>query len=107
MPLEDVFFGAFADELDKMAETETSTIGGERITEKKGKLTQDLGKPPSQASEAELEHYIEAGGSPAERQKRMARVNLFRAHMKGVKAQTGIKPHAPKVEPGEGSIKKE
>lgn len=84
--------------LEKISETETSEIGGKKIKEKEGKLTKDLGKPPSEASEEELKRYIEAGKTEEERRKRMARVNLARAHMKGVKAQHGKGPSMPDVE---------
>jgi hypothetical protein len=84
--------------LEKISETETSEIGGKKIKEKEGKLTEDLGKPPSEASEEELKRYIESGGTEEERRKRLARVNLARAHMKGVKAQHGHGPNMPDVE---------
>ena len=87
--------------------TQTSTIGGKRIKEKAGKLTKDLGKPPSEASAAELKRYVEAGKTPAERKKRQARVNLARAHVKGAKARhPGSKVKGiPAVKPGKGAIK--
>ena len=65
---------------------QTSTIGGKKIKEKKGKLSSDLGKPAMQASEKELKAYINAA-SGKEKQKRVARVNLMKAHKKGHKAQ--------------------
>ncbi len=67
-------------------ETQTSTIDGHKIKEKKGKLSGDLGKPAFQASQKELDNYVDAA-SGAEKQKRVARVNLMKAHKRGHKAQ--------------------
>jgi hypothetical protein len=67
--------------------TKVSKIGGERIKEKEGKLSQDLGKPATQATEKELQAYIDNASSAAEKKKRVARVNLMKAHKKGHKAQ--------------------
>lgn len=71
---------------EKKYETQTTELDGEKIKEKKGKLSDDLGKPAFQASEKELDDYINAT-SGAEKQKRVARVNLMKAHKKGHKAQ--------------------
>lgn len=70
-----------------MEKTKTSVIGGKRIKEHTGKLSKDLGKPAMSASKAELDSYINAAKSPAEKKKRVARVNLMKSHAKGLKAQ--------------------
>ena len=67
--------------------TKTSVIGGKKIKEKEGKLAADLGKPAMKATQAELDSYINAAKTPAEKKKRVARVNLASAHKKGLKAQ--------------------
>lgn len=69
---------------EKKYETQISKIGGEKIKEKKGKLSDDLGKPAMQASEEELQSYID-NASGEEKKKRVARVNLMKAHKKGHK----------------------
>lgn len=74
----------------------TSTIGGKKVKEKQGKLTKDLGKPAMSATEKELQSYID-NASGAEKKKRVARVNLMKAHKKGLKAQ-GSKVPKPKSE---------
>ncbi len=71
---------------EKKYETKTSVIGGEKIKERKGKLTADLGKPAMKASQKELDSYINAA-SGKEKKARVARVNLMKAHKKGLKAQ--------------------
>lgn len=69
------------------ANTKTSTIGGTKIKEKTGKLSKDLGEPAMGASESELQSYIDNASSATEKKKRVARVNLMKAHKKGHKAQ--------------------
>lgn len=71
---------------EKKYKTQVSKIGGKKIKEKKGKLSDDLGKPAMQASEKDLQSYVDAA-SGKEKQKRVARVNLMKAHKKGHKAQ--------------------
>ena len=73
----------------------TSTIGGEKIKEEPGKLSDDLGKPATRATEKELQTYIDNAPNAAEKKKRVARVNLMKAHKKGHKAQ-GNKLKKPK-----------
>jgi len=85
----------------KANKTQVSKIGGKKIKEKRGKLTADLGKPPSKVSKGELESYIKAAKTPAEKRKRQARVNLARAHMKGTKAVHGKAPKIPAAKGGE------
>ena len=72
--------------MEKKYETQEVEIDGEKIKQKKGKLSDDLGKPAFQASQKELDDYINAA-SGAEKQKRVARVNLMKAYKKGHKAQ--------------------
>jgi len=79
--------GVLTEASSKAKGTKTSTIGGKRIKERKGKLSGDLGKPAFKASAGELDSYVASGKTPKERQKRNARVNLMRAHKKGHKAQ--------------------
>jgi len=83
-------------------ETKTSTIGGKKVTEHEGKLSKDLGKPAMSATESELQSYIDSASSAAEKKKRVARVNLMKAHKKGLKAK-GSKVPAPQ----KGKVKKE
>lgn len=71
---------------EKTYETQTTELDGKKIKEKKGKLSDDLGKPAFQASAKELDDYID-NASGKEKQKRVARVNLMKAHKKGQKAQ--------------------
>lgn len=71
---------------EKKYETKTSKIGGKKVKERKGKLSNDLGKPAMKASQAELDRYINAA-SGKEKKSRVARVNLLRAHKKGLKSQ--------------------
>jgi hypothetical protein len=80
--------------MEKKYERQTQTIGGKKITQKKGKLSDDLGKPATRATETELQSYIDAGKGK-EKQKRVARVNLMKAHKKGHKSQ-GHKLAKPK-----------
>ncbi len=70
--------------------TKTSLIGGKKIKEKEGKLTKDLGMAPMKASKKKLDAYIDAAPDSAEKTKRVARVNLMKAHKKGLKAQGKI-----------------
>jgi hypothetical protein len=72
---------------EAFGDVHTSVIGGKRIKEKEGKLTADLGKPPSKASESEKQAYINAAKTPTEKRKRVARINLAAAHAKGTRAQ--------------------
>ena len=81
---------------EKKFEKKTSIIGGKKVVEK-GKLTADLGKPAMKATAAEKKAYINAAKSPAEKKKRVARINLATAHKKGLKAQ-GAKVPTPKSE---------
>ena len=83
-------------------ETRTSTIGGKKVTEREGKLAKDLGKPAMKATEGELNAYIDSASSAAEKKKRVARVNLMKAHKKGLKAKGSKVPT-----PQKGKAKKE
>lgn len=71
----------------KSPKTRTSKIGGKKVTEKKGKLSKDLGKPAMKATQAELDSYVSGAKTGSEKKKRVARVNLMKAHKKGHKAQ--------------------
>jgi len=82
-------------------DTKTSTIGGKKVTEKQGKLDADLGKPAMSATEAELQSYIDAAKGPAEKKKRVARVNLMKGHKKGLKAKGSRVPSPRK---GKGKV---
>jgi len=73
--------------LEKKGDVKTSVIGGKRIKEKEGKLSSDLGKPAMSASEAELASYVDAAKSPSEKRKRVARINLLKAHRRGLRAK--------------------
>ena len=75
-------------------ERQKQTIGGKTITQKKGKLSNDLGKPAMKATEGELQQYID-DASGKEKKKRVARVNLMKAHKKGHVSQ-GHKSPTPK-----------
>lgn len=70
--------------------TKTTVIGGKKIKEREGKLTKDLGMAPMKASQQKLDAYIDAAPNSAEKAKRVARVNLMKAHKKGLKAQGKI-----------------
>lgn len=70
-----------------MEAIKTSVIDHSRIREKEGKLTKDLGEPAMQATEKELQRYIDSSKSESDRKKRQARVNLMKAHKKGHEAQ--------------------
>ena len=65
----------------------TSVIDGKEVKEEPGRLTKALGKPAMSASEAELDKYIENAPNAEEKKKRVARVNLMKAHKKGHEAQ--------------------
>lgn len=88
----------------KSPKTKTSVIGGKKITEKKGKLSKDLGKPAMKATQSELDAYVKAAKSPSEKKSRVARVNLMKAHKKGHKAQ-GHKLPTPKATASESIIR--
>lgn len=76
--------------------TKTTVIKGQKIKEKKGKLSKDLGKPAMKATAKELASYVKAAKTPAEKKSRVARVNLMKAHKKGLKAQ-GSKVPTPRA----------
>lgn len=87
-----------------MEKTQTSVIGGRRIKEKKGKLSSDLGKPAMKATETELQSYVDAAKSPVEKKKRVARVNLMKAHKAGLRAQGAKVPSPRKGKVSEGLV---
>jgi hypothetical protein len=81
---------------EKKYETQVSKIGGEKIRERKGKLAADLGKPAMQATAKELQSYIKGASGEVEKRKRVARVNLMRAHKAGLRAK-GSRVPAPRA----------
>ena len=72
----------------KAPKRKTSVIKGTKIKEKPGKLSKDLGKPAMKATGKELKTYIDKATTPSLKKKRVARVNLMKAHKKGHKAQS-------------------
>ena len=72
-----------------------SVIGGKKVRERAGKLSKDLGKPAMKATAVELKSYVDTASGAAEKKKRVARVNLMKAHKKGLKAK-GSKVPKPK-----------
>jgi hypothetical protein len=75
------------DALTEDEEVKTSVIGGKKIKEHPGKLTSALGEPAFKASASKLESYVDDAPDAAEKEKRVARVNLMKAHKKGHEAQ--------------------
>lgn len=66
MDIEQVFFGAFSDEMDRLADAGASPINGGIVAEKKRRITADIGKRLPEAPEEILEKRVEAGSESGE-----------------------------------------